>query len=96
MRRAAKIDSNQNEVVKALRQIPGVSVRITSMVGAGFCDIVIGARGVNYLIELKDGKKSPSQRKLTEDEESFMSKWKGQYAVCNSLDEILKVLNINQ
>jgi hypothetical protein len=94
MRRAAKIDSNQNEVVKQLRQIPGVTVQITSQLGNGFVDLVIGRAGVNYLIELKDGSKVKSKQKLTPDELEFHSTWTGQKAVCNSLDEVLKVINI--
>lgn len=95
MRRAAKIDSNQNEIVAALRKIPNLSVQITSQLGNGFVDLVIGYRGINYLIELKDGKKPKSAQKLTPDEELWHSKWNGQKAVCNSLDEILNTIKKN-
>lgn len=93
MRYSAKVDANQKGVIKSLRGIPGVSVAITSSLGEGFPDFVVGYRGVNYMIELKDGNKPPSARKLTDDEELFKSKWKGQYAVCNSFDEIFKIIN---
>ena len=90
--RAKKIDANQNEVVKKIRSIPNVSVAITSALGNGFPDLVIGYKGLNYLIELKDGNKTPSQRKLTPDEEKFREQWNGNYHVCNSYQEIIKVI----
>lgn len=88
-----KIDANQNEVVKSLRQLPGISVRVTSMVGDGCPDLIIGYKAMNYLIELKDEKKIPSKKKLTEPEEKFHQSWTGQINVCENLDEILKVIN---
>ena len=92
MRRAAKVDSNQNEVVKLLRKIPGVSVAITSQLGNGFVDFVVGYKGKNYMIELKDGDKVASKRKLTADEESFKSMWTGQYTVCNNFEEVFNLI----
>lgn len=92
VRRAAKIDANQNKVVEALRGIPGVTIAITSQLGGGFVDFILGYKGVNYMIELKDGDKPPSQRKLTEDEEKFHRQWKGQISVCSSFDDVFKVV----
>ena len=68
---------------------------ITSQLGNGFVDIVVGYKESNYLIELKDGNKPPSQRKLTPDEIEFHNKWNGQIAVCESLDDVLKVIGVN-
>ena len=93
MRRAAKIDSNQNKVIKSLRQIPGVTVAITSQLGGGFVDFVLGYKGVNYMIELKDGDKAPSQRKLTPDEDKFHKEWEGQISVCNCFEDIFDLIN---
>lgn len=93
MRIAAKIDSNQNEVIKSLRQIPGVTIAITSQLGGGFADFLLGYKGVNFMIELKDGAKSPSQRKLTPDEEKFHAAWSGQISVCNSFEDVFALIN---
>lgn len=95
MRLKAKVDANQKRIVKSLRGVPGVTVAITSQLGKGFVDIVVGYKGVNYLIELKDGEKVKSARKLTEDEVVFHDNWKGQVAVCNSFDEIFKLIMNN-
>lgn len=92
--RAKRIDDNQNEIVKQLRKIPRVSVAITSSLGQGFPDFIIGYQFENYMIELKDENKPPSARKLTPDEVKFRDNWFGQYSVCKNLDEILEVLGI--
>jgi Holliday junction resolvase len=91
MRRAARIDDNQNEIVKKLRDI-GCSVAITSAVGRGFPDIVVGFKGFNYLIEIKDGKKPPSQRKLTSDEQAWHDQWRGSVHIVESFDDCLAIL----
>lgn len=86
-----KVDANQNDIVRQLRQI-GASVAVTSMLGHGFPDIVVGYRGLNFLIELKDGNKVPSAQKLTPDENTFHYGWRGQIAVCNSFDQVLNLI----
>lgn len=96
MRRAAKTDANQKQIVKLLRQLPGVSVAVTSSLGAGFPDLVIGFQKRNYLIELKDGDKPPSAQKLTPDEIEFQNTWQGQYHVCNSLSAIMDIIFSNK
>lgn len=93
MRRAAKIDSNQNKIVTTLRRIPGVSVAVTSSLGKGFPDLVIGRNGKNYLIELKDGDKYKSQQKLTPEEYKWHEEWRGQVSVCANIDEVLNTIN---
>lgn len=50
-------------------------------VGNGCPDLLVGAKRVNVLLELKDDKKPPSARKLTPDEVTFLASWRGQYAV---------------
>lgn len=88
---AKKIDDNQKLIVHQLRKI-GASVAITSMVGKGFVDIVIGWRGKNFLIELKDGAKSASRKLLTADEKEFFQTWNGQVDIAESFDDILKII----
>lgn len=93
MRRAARTDDNQQLIVKQLRQL-GCSVAITSMIGKGFPDLVIGYKDKNFLVELKDGAKVKSKKGLTMDEAKFFTAWKGQCDKCESLDEICKVIGI--
>lgn len=85
-------DANQTEIVEQCRKI-GLSVAITSGVGDGFTDLVIGWRERNYLIELKDPNKPLSKRKLTPAQQEFHQTWKGQKAVAETIEDILKIVN---
>ena len=67
MRRAAKIDANQTAVVSALRAA-GATVQSLAAVGAGVPDLLVGFQGKTILIEVKDGAKVPSERRLTPDQ----------------------------
>ena len=91
MRRAAKVDDNQAEIVAAFRDC-GCSVAVTSAAGDGFPDIVVGLRGRNLLVEIKDGSKPPSERKLTPKQKKFHGEWKGQITVCESVDQVLQIV----
>ena len=60
MRRAAKVDSNQAEIIKALRD-SGASVTSLHQVGQGVPDILVSHAGVWYLMELKTQKGSVNE-----------------------------------
>ena len=92
MRRAAKVDDNQAEIVKAFRAM-GATVFPTHRVGQGFPDLVVGYKGKNYLVEVKDGKKFKSQRALTDDEQKFFNGWKGSIFIVESVDHCVNLLN---
>jgi hypothetical protein len=77
VRRAAKVDANHAEIRDGLRQIPGCKVKDTSNIGGGFPDLVVGLRGKTVLIEIKDGAKVPSARKLTYAQREFCDNWTG-------------------
>ena len=91
MRYANRIDANQNNIVAALRKA-GAYVRIISQ-GEGIPDLLIGYCGYTILMEVKDGDKVPSARKLTEAEQKFFDEWRGGLLVkVNSVEEALEVL----
>ena len=69
MRRAAKVDDNHGDIVSALEAM-GWLVWSTAPLGRGFPDLACFKAGRTVLIEVKDGDKSPSRRKLTSDEQS--------------------------
>jgi len=75
MRRAAKIDANQTQVTSALRAA-GAKVESLAAIGKGVPDLLCQYEGTFYLIEVKDGQKPPSQRKLTEDQVKWHEEWK--------------------
>lgn len=90
MRRAAKVDINQTEIVEYLRSI-GASVSITSAIGKGFPDLVVGFKGRNYLVEVKTPK-----GKLTEDQYAFAGNWKGQIAIVRGIVDAADLLGITR
>lgn len=100
MRYAARADANQRPIVRAIEAI-GCSVVDLSRLGFGLGDLLIGApklglggaaRRLNILLEVKDGDKSPSARRLTKFQEEFHATWRGQIDVVNSMDEAIEVV----
>ena len=89
--RAKRVDANQKETVDALRSV-GALVAITSALGNGFPDIVVGFRGRLYLVEIKDGRSPPSATKLTKDEQAFHTKWAGYVHIIYSIDDALTLI----
>jgi Holliday junction resolvase len=92
VRRAAKIDANQTEIVKALRQV-GASVQSLASTGKGCPDLLVGFRGVNWLLEIKDGQKVKSARKLTPDQVEWHESWRGRVYIVESVDQAISLLN---
>lgn len=90
--RAAKIDSNQNEIVSALRKA-GCSVQILSSVGKGCSDLVVGFAGLNLMMEVKDGGKPPSAQKLTVDQVKWHQDWNGTVVVVSSVEQALQAVS---
>lgn len=86
-----RVDTNQREIVAALRSV-GASVTHLHMVGKGVPDLIVGYRGVNYLLEVKDGSKTPSKQQLTPDEAKWHASWRGQVRVVNSVDQALELI----
>lgn len=76
MRRAARTDRNQAEIVEALRRC-GASVQSLASVGGGVPDLLVGFKGQTLLIEVKDGQKPPSGRELTQDQAEWFFDWQG-------------------
>ena len=91
MRLAARVDDNQKDIVEALRAI-GATVRVVTQ-GGGIPDLLVGFRGHTVLMEVKDGRKKPSARKLTEAEEKFFLEWRGgMLAIVENVDDALALL----
>ena len=78
--RAKRQDANHREIVEALEAY-GCLVQTLHTVGDGCPDLVIGINGRLGFVEIKDGAKSPSSRKLTEDQIKFWNRWMG-YPMC--------------
>ena len=85
MSKARRVDANQSEIVEALRAI-GASVFLLHAVGCGCPDLLVGFRGVNYLLEIKCGRHA----KLTPAEQRFFDSWNGYASIVRTVDEALE------
>ena len=83
MRRAAKVDKNQREIIAALKQI-GCTVHVLGQP----VDLIAGRGARNWLIECKSrtGKKTPGQVE-------FFANWKGQVRIVRSAQEAVDLIN---
>ena len=94
MRRAAKVDDNQRNIVDALRDIPGVTVALKHD------DILVGYKGKTYWYEIKSsaavskrtGKIREKQKKKSQIK--LEAEWLGHYCIVSSLDEILEDMGV--
>jgi len=92
VRRAAKVDSNQEEIVKAFRQA-GATVKPVHQI-KGFVDILVGYCGIDQQVEIKDGAKFASKKKLSQAEQDHWDSWKGRRPVIvERLEDIPGVLS---
>ena len=86
-RRAAKVDDNQAATVKLFRKL-GWSVLIISQL-KNCCDIIVSKGGRTIAVEIKDGTKPPSARKLSDGELKFKDNWAGEYALVICAEDVL-------
>ena len=84
-----RVDDNQAQVVRALRA-EGWSVAHLHAIGKGCPDLLVGAKGKNYLLEVKDGSKA---WKLTPDQVIWHYNWKGQVAVVITPENAVQTIN---
>ena len=80
MRRLGHLDKNHAEIVKALRSV-GCSVLSLASVGSNVPDLLVGYRGVTYLLEVKrgDGLEANTLAKKVRlrDQAEWREKWRG-------------------
>lgn len=91
MRRAARTDANHSEIVDAFRKL-GCSVLSLAPIGRGVPDLLVHRAGRYALVEVKDGSKVPSARKLTPDQERFHAEWRGPIWTCLSVAGVVEIV----
>lgn len=74
MRRAARRDANEDQVVSALQ---ACGAHVETINDAGRFDLLVWYRGHTLLLEVKDGRKPPSARQLSPAEQKFHERWPG-------------------
>lgn len=84
---ARRVDENQPEIVAALQAI-GVSVWV---IGEPV-DLMVGYRGKTGALEIKDGRKPPSERKLTQQQRDFFLLDRGFHRVVSDVEEALHAI----
>lgn len=84
--RAYRVDSNQKDIVTALRN-EGFAVQHLHSVGAGCPDILVGYEGINVLIEIKEG-----DGKLTPAQVLWHKSWQGQVAIAKDKQEAIEIV----
>jgi hypothetical protein len=89
--RARRVDSNHSQIISIFRRC-GFSVLDLSRVGCGCPDLLVAKAGRLQLVEIKDGAKSASRRKLTPDQVRFHESWRSSLVICNSVEEALMVI----
>lgn len=87
-----RVDDNQKEIVTELREI-GATVQHLHTIGKGCPDILVGFGGRNYLFEIKDPSKPPSQTKLTPAELKWSLDWTGQYNIIYNITDATEVFH---
>ncbi len=94
MRRAAKIDQNQPQIVKALRAIPGVTVQVS------MDDILVGHKGRSYWFEIKEpgmvSKKTGeiNHSAIKESQHNLIKHWTGHYEIVWNIGQILAAIGL--
>ena len=92
MRRAARVDDNQAEIVAAFRKL-GCSVLDMSALGGGKPDLLVGCGGLNICVEVKDGAKSPSRRALRPLQRDFRDNWTGGLRIVENLADVTETVS---
>lgn len=92
MRQRARKDTIHAEIVAALRAV-GASVQDLAAVGGGVPDILVGYRGVNYLMEIKTPKHTTKAGTHARQQEWHES-WRGSAHYVRSIDEAYRIIGV--
>lgn len=95
-RKYGKPDANHGEIACALASA-GCSVLDLKAMGHGCPDLLVAGPvypHTTLLLEVKDGKKPPSEQKLRPAQVKFHSWWRGPIHVVTSVEEALDVVGI--
>ena len=87
---AKRVDVNQKEIVKTLRDY-GASVVDLSKVGHGVPDLLVGYAGLTILVEVKSSEKAT----FTDAQLEFMKRWYGGALIrINDVESAIRLVNL--
>jgi hypothetical protein len=89
MRRIYRVDSNQAEIVDALKRA-GCTVQPLTAVGSGCPDLLVSRAGVNYLLELK------ADSELAKSQIDWINAWNAKVHVVRNIDEALRAVGLSK
>ena len=85
--RARRVDANLSQVVDEFRQL-GCSVNVRN---DDLADLDVGFAGRSVIVEVKDGRKPPSARKLTKNQIDKRKTWTGGIQLVENLGHVYEV-----
>ena len=91
-RNNGRIDLNQQAIIDALRNV-GAAVLDTSSVGGGCCDLIVGFRKENFLIEVKNPDNSYGRNGFNKRQQQWNRYWAGRTPeIAYSIDDALNII----
>lgn len=90
---SARVDKNQGEIVDALRSV-GASVFDLSRFGRGMPDLIVGFRGKNFLIEVKNPQTSYGRKGLNLIQTRWVDKWNGDVHIAYTIEDALRAIGL--
>lgn len=87
MRKFGRVDTNQAEIVTALRKM-GYSVESLAGQGDGCPDLLVGVNGANLLLEVKRPKGTRTHAQL-----AWHANWRGTVHVVTSTEDAMSVIH---
>lgn len=94
MRRAARLDANQKQIIDALNAA-GACVLDMSRVGGGFPDLIVGFQSKTILMEIKNPKTAYGRKGLNDNQLKWKESWiGGPYCVVDSIDSALRMIGV--
>jgi len=90
MRRAARRDENEKEIVEALRAVGATVYHLDEP-----CDLLVGYRQQTILMEVKSPKTQYGKKGFNENQKHFAENWKGgPFCLVDSVEAALRMLKI--
>ena len=89
MRRDCRPDANHKEISNTFVRLGWSVLDIHQIPNSA--DILVGKWNHSIVIEIKDGSKPPSKRKLTPGEIRFRDRWRGDYRIVTCQQDVLDI-----
>jgi len=96
MRRANRKDGNHREIINQLKSMGWFVTDVSDI--PKICDIRIdrwaNGRSISIVVEIKDGEGTKQQRRLTKDEELYLSSYPGHFAIIENEKDCIAITKI--